>query len=183
MSFLITHRGHKVYPAHLAPDDFDIEDIAHSLSNINRYIGHTREPYSVAEHSVHVSFLVPKEFAMIGLLHDAHEAYVGDVNRPLKIDLQDYREIERSAEVALSLAFGLGWPWPMCVFDADNEVGRNEMRDLLPHSPDVNYEVNTYIDLRKPWPWEVAKRAFMDRYILLKEVIAKGKIAEVLAYG
>lgn len=75
------------------PKSVRIEDIAHQLSQINRFTGATRWPYSVAQHSVHVSYLVePKGYAFEALMHDAHEAYVGDVSTPLK---RTMREIAR----------------------------------------------------------------------------------------
>lgn len=75
-----------------APDPADlgtIETIAHALSQINRFTGHLREPYSVAEHSVRVARAVadldgPPRAVLAALLHDAHEAYLGDISGPLK---------------------------------------------------------------------------------------------------
>ena len=86
---------------------FTIEDIAHALSHICRFTGHTRTHYSVAQHSVLVCDLAPAEHKLEALLHDAHEAYVGDVNSPLKTLLPMYREVEQLAEAALRRAFGL----------------------------------------------------------------------------
>ena len=83
-AWIITYSGKKFY--HLAPsaEMVDIVDIAHALSLTCRWTGHTRYHYSVAQHSWYFSYLVPKEFALSALLHDASEAYLGDMNRPLK---------------------------------------------------------------------------------------------------
>lgn len=69
--------------------DLDITDIAHALAHCNRYAGHTVEPYSVAEHSIYVASMLWRQtgnarMALSGLLHDAAEAYIGDMINPLK---------------------------------------------------------------------------------------------------
>lgn len=82
--------------------DFTITDIAHALGRVCRFAGHTNRFYSVAEHCVHVALLVPMELVRPALLHDASEAFIGDVTRPLKAMLPDYREIEARVEDAIS---------------------------------------------------------------------------------
>lgn len=98
----------------LKPEDyeFDIDEIATALSNICRYTGHVNKFYSVAEHSVLVSRLVPSRLALAGLLHDASEAFVGDVSSPLKRLLPDYKRIEERVQEAIADQFGLPYPFP-----------------------------------------------------------------------
>ena len=86
---------------------FTILDIAHGLSNICRFTGQCRKFYSVAEHSVMASRLIEPEFAFEALMHDAAEAFVGDVSSPLKGLLRDYRVIEARVNAAICRRFGL----------------------------------------------------------------------------
>ncbi len=102
-----------------SPAMIEIADIAHGLSNVCRFAGQSSEFYSVAQHSVLVSRLVSPALAKWGLLHDAAEAYIGDMARPLKRLIPEYKKIEVGIMRAIAFRFDLGWPEPPEVKTAD----------------------------------------------------------------
>ena len=106
---IMTASGALVAPLHLNPVDILIEDCARSLSNICRYAGQINFFYSVAQHSVIVASLMPEKFQLEALLHDASEAYLGDLPAPLKHlpAYAFYRNAEHVAEAAVRVAFRL----------------------------------------------------------------------------
>lgn len=148
---------------------FGIDEIAHALAHICRFTGHTRVHYSVAQHSVLVSYLVPDEFAMHGLLHDAAEAFVGDVSSPLKQLLRDYKSIESRVEHAVLARFGLWGPDARAaVKHADLVMLATEQRDLMPPRGKAEWSCLEGIE---PLPWTleplpsfVAKALFLRRF-------------------
>jgi 5'-deoxynucleotidase YfbR-like HD superfamily hydrolase len=145
--------------------DYDIDVIAHSLSNICRYGGHSNKFYSVAEHCVLVSRVVPLDLALCGLLHDASEAYCGDVCKPLKNMLPAYEEIEDRVQEAIANHFNLPFPFPKEIHLADKAVYRAERRQItnaedkiwFTHIPEADVLV-TGMDPKN------AKNFFLSRY-------------------
>ncbi|HYG24493.1 MAG TPA: phosphohydrolase [Verrucomicrobiae bacterium] len=125
-----TYSGRQFWPLDPRPDDICIEDIAHHLAGINRFGGATVVPYSVAQHSVHVSRLCPQH-AFCALMHDATEAYLGDVIRPLKYQLGVYLEAEQRLWEVIAEKFCLPLEIPAEVKRADNIALMTERRDLL----------------------------------------------------
>lgn len=112
---------------------FTIDDIANGLSRICRFNGQVRRDayYSVAEHSVHVSRLVPPHLRMAALLHDAHEAFMGDVSAPLKTLLPDYRELEDTVQTAVLARFGIRTPLDPRIKTADIQMCTAEKQQIM----------------------------------------------------
>lgn len=129
-----TFSGRMVDPLNLTAEDVCIEDIAHHLANQCRFSGAVKKFYSVADHSLICSRIVPSELALDALLHDAAEAYLQDMARPLKHDPrfgQAYRGAEKRAEKVISEVFGTQCPIPDEVYVADNITLVTEARDLM----------------------------------------------------
>lgn len=132
MTWILTASGRHFDFADPQPDQIDIRDICRALSCEARFNGHTRRFYSVAQHSAHVSEIVPPEHALEGLLHDASEAYCKDIPMPLKLMLPDYRAIERRVDAAIRARFGLPAQCSAAVKLADVTLLATERRDLMP---------------------------------------------------
>ncbi len=88
---------------------FTVEEIANNLSNISRFTGNTNRHYSVAEHSVFVSLLVPEEYSRSALFHDAAEAFIGDIATPIKVKIPDIKEIEDNLLREISKQLNFTW--------------------------------------------------------------------------
>ena len=110
---LRTYSGIEINPSDPRPEDIELIDLAVSLSRVNRYVGHTRFPYSVAQHSVLCSELAINEWgdkylAMACLLHDCAEAFTSDIPTPVKALLKPtITHIEDAFDAAVFTRFGL----------------------------------------------------------------------------
>lgn len=140
--FIWTASGRKFWPLDPQPEDVPIEDIAHALSHICRWTGHVSVFYSVAQHSVLVSSLVqgPSEsLRLYALLHDASEAFLNDIARPLKrlSYMKGYVDVEERVQRVIYRAHGVEHLDDMpavvdAVRDADHLALAIEARDLMP---------------------------------------------------
>lgn len=167
-----TYTGRRFWPLNPDSVDLDILDIAHALSMQCRFTGHTDVFYSVAQHSVHVSELcerIDKSFALWGLLHDASEAYLQDLARPIKHSpaLQEYRKVEKILQDLIFKTFGLQGECPKDVYVCDNILLRLEADKFMsPLCEGWSLEgiSNSDFIIPKGWSPDKAMLEFMDRY-------------------
>lgn len=129
------YSGRQSWPMDPRPWDINITDIVHALSNLCRFNGQCRQFYSVAEHSVLCSHLVPAEYALEALLHDATEAYCGDMVNPLKLCLPEFRHVERRLDRAIRTRFGLPAEMSEAVYLADGQMVHREFQMLMNYDP------------------------------------------------
>lgn len=132
-----TYTGRAFFPLDPRPDDLDLRDIAHALGMVVRYAGHVTRFYSVAEHCVLMSEAVAPENAAWALLHDAPEAYIGDMVRPLKRQpsMAAYVEADDRIMATICYRFDLDYAMPAEVKLADTRILRDERAELLGPSP------------------------------------------------
>ncbi len=169
-SWVLTYTGRAFFPLDPRAEDIDIHDIAHALSLLCRFTGHTRTFYSVADHCLRVSAVVEakarhdaetlgiggddrvRTAALAGLLHDAAEAYVADVASPVKPWLGGYDQIEGRILSVVMAKYRLPAELPYAVKEADAILLATEARDLMP---------------RLPRAWDLPARPLPDRVVPL----------------
>lgn len=165
-SYICTYSGLRFNPLYPDWKLINIHDIAHGLSNICRYGGQCQKFYSVAQHSVIVAQNVSPENAGWGLLHDAPEAYIGDIVAPLKV--QDeyifYREAEDRLMDAIAYKFGLDLDAPPEVKEFDLIVRETEMRDFGSVPEDLRGNYSTLDQQIIPLLPDEAKELFLIEF-------------------
>lgn len=170
--------GGLCYVHNPASSSIDIRDIAAALSRLCRFGGHLRDDvdhYSVAQHSVLVSRVCRPENALVGLLHDATEAYLQDLIQPLKRSLPTYKELERIWAREIGERFGLGprlVDLPPDVKEADKILLATEMRDLAENVPKraawlKRCGAKPLLSTIEPLSAWGARRAFIARFQIL----------------
>jgi len=167
-----TFGGRQFFPLAPRPEDVHIEDIAHSLAYQCRYGGHTRFFYSVAEHSALMSdwvALTSTPFnALVALMHDTAEAYIGDVIRAIKHRMPQFLEIERAVEEVVFGVFKLPAKLPPFIKELDNRIICDERRVLMERTrPWVHDELEPLGITIRCWPPAVAEQEFLRRYYAL----------------
>ena len=164
--YIRTFTGRKYWPLDPRPEDVCVFDIAHHLSNLCRFTGATSSFYSVGEHSIYVSHLVP---TIKALFHDAPEAYINDISRPLKHSdhYVSYRALEAANWDAICTKMRFNtWmePW---IKQADDAVLLAEKRDLM-GGPGEKWrlvmDVQPYPYPIIPRPPKLVEELFLRRY-------------------
>lgn len=168
-----TYSGRRIKPLHPDPKDIRIEDIAHALSYNNRFTGHTRWAYTVAQHSLIASFFVHREAALWALLHDASEAYLSDIASPIKRrpEFLFYRVIEERLLEVIAEKFGLSKTEPVAVKHVDKRLLCTEQA-FLTRSPRPYPAIPLPEWARLfmlPWPAVLVKYAFLWRFHWLRK--------------
>lgn len=125
------HSGRHFDLANPDVNEILVDDIAHGLAHTCRYAGQCDGFYSVAEHSVLVSQVIPHS-KLAALFHDAAEAFIGDMTGPLKCLLPEYKVIEKKIERAIFKCLGIEWPAPTTIKSVDNSVMAAEQLVLMP---------------------------------------------------
>lgn len=171
---IATYGGRWFWPLDPRSEDIHIVDIAHALSNKCRFSGHTKKFYSVAQHSVIVSKICNKEDQLWGLLHDASEAYLVDMPKPLKVlpEFEWFREAEDKVQAMVSKHYGLDFEQPESVHRADKIALLTEKRDLMSEINhgrkwEENYNLSPLEEVIEPMLPEEAERYFLRRYMEL----------------
>lgn len=161
-----TWTGRQFWPLDARTEDVFIEDIAWQLAQQNRWKGATNVPFSIAQHSVIVSRLCDPEFALQGLLHDAPEAYLGDIAGPLKAALPDFVGAEEALWKVIAKRFNVPVEFHPSVKRADLISLHTESRDLLQPPPvEWRSELPPPMEERiKPWGPSQSACEFWMRY-------------------
>lgn len=175
-NFIETVSGRRIHLPDTEPDNLSINDIAWGLSNVCRFAGQINHFYSVAQHSVNVSFLVPKEQALAALLHDASEAFLGDIATPFKMMMPIYYELEAHLMNAVAVKF-LGRPKyaytpeiklaDQIMLMTERDVLRTYPEGVTPDWGDLESVPRAFsnenIDL-EPWEPKIAAALFLERF-------------------
>ncbi len=191
MSYISTSTGKHFNFINISADDIDINDIAQGLSNECRFAGQISQFYSVAQHSVYVSQIVPPEYALEALLHDASEAYCKDLPSPLKALLPEYKVIEKNVQKVICYK----WDIPRAISDvvhyADLTMLATERRDLEVDSDNYwpildGIPATDLINVNLLLPVQ-ARAMFIHRYNQLigitPEFDAEIKLEEIYSHG
>jgi len=161
ITWIETFTGKKIDPLNFKKEDICMEDIAHSLSMLCRFNGHCKYFYSVAEHSVRVSQLVPDELKPAALLHDSSEAYLSDMPEPTKGLFPQFGELEENILRVIFAKFMLDYADLRRIRWADDAMLATEVRDLMNNIDGWCSHLAPLRETIVPWGQQLAETAFL----------------------
>lgn len=177
-----TYGGRRYWPLDPSPAEVEVEDIAHHLAMLCRFTGACRRFYSVAEHSVKVSYVASVTFGdnkpllLRALLHDAAEAYCNDIARPVKREIVGYDDIEEANQMAIHDRLGIPWVddhADRTIKQADNAMLVAEQAAFMApcdhrwrpeNVPPTMQEAAHEVIGSDEWDWRKAQAMFMQRF-------------------
>jgi|HubBroStandDraft_1064217.scaffolds.fasta_scaffold92962_3 hypothetical protein len=167
--YIRTFSGQKLYWSKLEDHTYSIVDIAHALALRVRWSGHVRYFYSIAQHSVLVSYLVEPEYQLAALLHDASEAYIADIPSPLKWYMAQQgnsllKDLEEKIDCAIAYQFNFQFPRHPSIKQADITLLATENRDLMPEGEERLRMQEPMAEHICAWDWRRAETLFLQRY-------------------
>ncbi len=142
----------------IKPSMFKIEDIAHALAKEQRFGNHLKRYYSVAQHSYYVQTDCSPVNKLAGLLHDASEAYLKDIPKPIKDLLPGYKKLEKKVMECIALKFGFKYPLPKEVHEIDKKYLEWEWENLMLKKYPVH-----------GWGFETSKSMFISSFLSLNK--------------
>lgn len=169
-----TYTGQRFHFENPPPEEIHLQDIAHSLAYQCRYNGHSQFFYSVAEHCVIMSdWLLDEGYshkvALTALLHDAAETYIGDLARPVKEKVPQFKAIEAKIDRAVAVKFKIIYPFPSIIKECDTRILVDERRQVMGKTKN-EWGTDSFeplgVSIRGLSP-EQGKIAFLEQYILL----------------
>ena len=179
MSVMNTFSGKKFDPMHMNSEDVSLEDLAHALSLLCRGGGHLQYFYSVGQHSINCMKEArargwSKRVQLACLLHDASEAYIADIIRPVKVHLPEYYKIESKIMTCIFDKFGLddlseeeNSRWKQL----DDEILDHELRELMIGEKDRPVKSLASVPDMTERNWEDGA----EEFIILAEALIKEK--------
>ena len=175
-----TFTGGRFYILDPREEEVDIFDIAHSLSMQCRYLGHAHNFYSVAQHSVLLATWcrekgMSPESQFEALMHDAHEAYTGDIPKPIKVSIPILQDAEKRVEDVVRRKYRLQPDMPDWCHQIDRDIVVDEKRALMADQNGWTFIGSQPLGVEiKSWEPEMAELCFLTLFTHLQKLIRGG---------
>lgn len=201
MGAIRTSDGRLVDPFNPKPEDIVPKVFIHSISQINRYTGHVKHPYSVGQHTRNLVYIVPRHLRRAALIHDWSEAWFNDLASPVKRECPEYREAEHNATHFIAEHMGVSMeeleefdPWDKRIYinerdagfdyrkDFDDE-GRIGITNMGPWYFAETYWQDIRFDLANEFNWLFPNRAPIDFTPTMRQVLVPAGTKQVTLNG